>query len=216
MNIFVLGTGRCGTTTFMQACKHVSNFSTAHESRANLIGERRLCYPKNHIEVDNRLSWLLGRLDEAYGKNAFYVHLMRNEDSVAKSYLKRWENRSSIVFGYRSSIILGLDKSAEPLDVVRDMCQTVNANITQFLKDKPHKAIVRLESINEDFGAFWNAAKLEGNRASALAEWDIQHNSSERRDTLGRRRFGGVTRVAKIPRKLARIGKGLPGFIKRA
>ena len=63
MNIFVLNTGRCGSTTFIKACQHIRNYTALHESRANRIAEQRLAYPRDHIEADNRLSWFLGRLD---------------------------------------------------------------------------------------------------------------------------------------------------------
>lgn len=78
MNVFVLSTGRCGSTTFVKACEHITNFSAAHESRTGLLGAARLDYAGNHIEADNRLSWLLGRLDRTYGNAAFYVHLRRD------------------------------------------------------------------------------------------------------------------------------------------
>jgi len=89
MNVFVLNTGRCGSTTFARACRHISNFSSAHESRTYLFGEERLAYPSNHIEVDNRLSWLLGRLDRKYGDRAVYVHLKRNIHDTAASFVAR-------------------------------------------------------------------------------------------------------------------------------
>ncbi|MEW8461604.1 MAG: hypothetical protein AB2653_14955 [Candidatus Thiodiazotropha endolucinida] len=78
MNIFILNAGRCGSTTFVQACQHISNYSAAHESRSTLTGKQRLSYPDNHIEADNRLCWLLGRLEREYGNDAYYVHLTRN------------------------------------------------------------------------------------------------------------------------------------------
>jgi hypothetical protein len=65
VNVFVLNTGRCGSVTFIEACRHIRNYSAAHESRATLIGEQRLAYAANHIETDNRLCWFLGRLDKA-------------------------------------------------------------------------------------------------------------------------------------------------------
>jgi len=89
MNIFILNTGRCGSTTFIRACQHISNYSAAHESRLKLIGEQRLQYPPRHIEADNRLSWYLGRLDQRYGDQAFYVHLQRELQATAASYAKR-------------------------------------------------------------------------------------------------------------------------------
>ena len=64
MNIFILNTGRCGSTTFIKACEHIKNYTCAHESLLTEIGAQRFNYPQDHIEADNRLSWLLGRLDE--------------------------------------------------------------------------------------------------------------------------------------------------------
>ena len=42
MNVFILCTGRCGSLTFTRACGHMTNFTTAHESRVALIGDARL------------------------------------------------------------------------------------------------------------------------------------------------------------------------------
>ena len=63
MNVFILSTGRSGSQTFARACAHVSNYTSAHESRSGLLGDAHFDYPDNHIESDNRLSWMLGRLD---------------------------------------------------------------------------------------------------------------------------------------------------------
>ena len=85
MNIFVLNTGRCGSTTFIKACQHIQNFTASHESRSVFTGNQRLAYPRNHIEADNRLSWFLGKLDQEYGDNAVYVHLLRDRAATARS-----------------------------------------------------------------------------------------------------------------------------------
>jgi hypothetical protein len=90
MNVFILNTGRCGSTTFVKACEHITNFTTAHESRMHLIGNQRLAYPDNHIEADNRLAWFLGRLEAAYGDRAIYVHLRRDPLKTARSFEKRY------------------------------------------------------------------------------------------------------------------------------
>ncbi len=86
MNVFILNTGRCGSYTFHEACSHIKNFTSGHESRSTILGPNRLDYPENHIESDNRLSWLLGRLDKKYGDNAYYVHLLRNEKDLVYSF----------------------------------------------------------------------------------------------------------------------------------
>ena len=125
MNIFVLCTGRCGSTTFTRACEHITNFSSSHESLCKFLGVERFEYPKNHIEVDNRLSWLIGRLDKAYGDEAFYVHLKREDSLVAKSFTKRYGG--GIIKAYRGNgIIMGLPEAIDSMSVSLDYCRTVN------------------------------------------------------------------------------------------
>ena len=89
MNVFILNSGRCGSTTFIKACQHITNYSSAHESLSTETGPLRFNYPPNHIEADNRLSWLLGRLDKVYGDRAFYVHLKRNPEDTIRSFSRR-------------------------------------------------------------------------------------------------------------------------------
>ena len=135
MNVFILNTGRCGSTTFIKACCHIKNFTCAHESRSGMLGADRFDYPENHIEADNRLSWLLGRLDETYGDNAVYVHLKRNGSDTALSFTKRYSG--GIIKAYRGEgILMGLSEESYPMYVALDYCHTVNSNIDLFLKDK--------------------------------------------------------------------------------
>ena len=128
MNVFVLNTGRCGSTTFAKACGHISNFTCAHESRAGMLGDARFDYPANHIEADNRLSWLLGRLDEKYGDDAVYVHLLRDENDTARSFTKRYSG--GIIKAYRGhGILLGVSEESDPMSVALDYCHTVNLSL---------------------------------------------------------------------------------------
>lgn len=111
MNVFVLSTGRCGSLTFAKACEHITNFTSAHESKSdyarsaesNAIPYQSLTYPGCHIEIDNRLSWFLGGLDKTYGRDTYYVHLMRDRDLVARSYARRWHK--GIMMAFASGIL---------------------------------------------------------------------------------------------------------------
>ncbi|MBF0099558.1 MAG: hypothetical protein HQK77_01480 [Desulfobacterales bacterium] len=177
MNIFVLCTGRCGSTTFIKACKHISNFSSAHESRSAFLGADRLNYPENHIEADNRLSWLLGRIDKVYGAKAFYVHLKRNIYATAASFVKRYE--FGIMKAYRhDGIIMGLPESSDPISVALDYCDTVNSNIETFLKDKSLKMEFHLENAEENFRSFCESIGADVNMYAALSEFKIRYNAS--------------------------------------
>lgn len=176
MNVFVLSTGRCGSTTFVEACRHITNYTAAHESRARIAGPDRLKYPQRHIEADNRLSWFLGRLDREYGPNAFYVHLRRDDFKTAASLLNRYHG--GIMRAYSTGILMRKDAQHDPHVVCLDYCDTVNSNIECFLKDKPLKLTMRLENAKVDFRMFWERIGAQGDLKAALGEWDVRHNPS--------------------------------------
>ncbi len=192
MNVFVLNTGRCGSTTFAKACSHISNYSSGHEINTGRIGRARMEYPDNHIEADNRLSWMLGRLDSRFGKDAFYVHLTRDKDSTAKSHAKRFSK--GIIPAYKNGI-LRISREIPPLKVAEDYHRTVSANIEMFLKDKPDKMRFRIENAKNDFVAFWEAIDAEGDLDAALSEFDVKHNAS------------GKARTENLPRPLRKLAR---------
>lgn len=173
MNVFVLTTGRSGSTTFYEACKHIENYTCGHESRASLSGEERLNYPDNHIEIDNRLSWFLGRLDEKYGNKAIYVHLKRDEKAVAESYYKRREFPVGIMRAYFLNILMKYKCTFE--DAV-DLTNTVNSNINLFLKDKNQVQILHLESIQDDMPSFLSLINAKCKKEDVLKSFDSIHN----------------------------------------
>ena len=173
MNIFVLNTGRCGSVSLNTACSYINNFTSAHESRSNL----HIDYPSNHIEIDNRLSWFLGRLERQYGDNAKYVHLKRNSDKVANSMLNRYNK--GIMQAYHKRILL-FKPQATKLEICKDYVHTVNSNIESFLKDKTHVMEINVENFSEDFKKFWNFIDAEGNLEKALEQLSKKHNVSKK------------------------------------
>ena len=175
MNIFVLNAGRCGSTTFIKACEHITNYTAAHESRVHLTGDMRIDYPDNHIEADNRLSWLLGRIDRKFGTDAHYIHLLRDRKKSVASFVKR--SRFGIMKAYREGILLG-GNNQTPEQIADDYLETIETNISLFLKDKPMASTFRLEQAEEDFKRFWQRIGAEGDLDRALNEWQIQHNAS--------------------------------------
>jgi hypothetical protein len=120
-------------------------------------------------------------LDSAFGDSAFYVHLKRDRDDVAKSFLKR--------FGYNKSIIdafcAGIRKTpphtlddASKLLACYDYIDTVTANIESFLSDKSDVMHIEIENIRNDFGVFWNHIGAEGSLDDAIKEFEVRHNAS--------------------------------------
>ncbi len=210
MNVFILNTGRCGSTTFIKACQHISNYSCAHESRSAMLGEERLNYPENHIEADNRLSWLLGRLDKKYGDSAVYVHLKRNESDTAHSFTKRYSG--GIIKAYRGAgILMGLTEKSDPMSVSLDYCDTVNSNIDLFLKDKSRKTTITLENIDQDFTEFLVLINAEGDISAALGEFNTKYNATRKPHEKMKNSL-----IARIAAKLRRLIIKFPVFIKNA
>lgn len=178
-HVFVLCTGRCGSLTLARACGHLTNYTAGHESRWSLIGEARLDYPTGHIEVDNRLSWFLGRLGARFGREAGYVHLTRDPEAVAASYLKR--RHFGIMRAYGRDIIWRPGAAYDPAlaeAIARDYVATVTANIEAFLADKPHVLAMRLETLPADFERFCDWAGAEGDLDAARDELTVRHNRS--------------------------------------
>jgi hypothetical protein len=186
MNVFVLCTGRCGSHTFARACSHITNFTSNHESRKRALGSDRVAFPDQHIEIDNRLSWFLGRLERRFGNSARYVHLLRDPEEVALSYNQRWLGPNSLISAYRRGI-LTFSSELEPIAVSRDLVSTINENIEAFLSSKKYTMTFRLENARQDWSKFWDWIGAEGCLAASLDEWAIRYKATkERRPSLSR------------------------------
>jgi len=182
MNVFVLCTGRCGSKTFSKACGEIKNYTSGHETRSGFIGFNRTNYPRDHIEIDNRLSWFLGRLDKIYGDAAVYVHLTRFSEKVVRSYTRRYRN--GIIMSYYGSnnngILLGVDKNNyRKSDIVRDYVHTVDSNIEFFLKDKTKKMNFDIAKANELFPEFCKLINAEVDMDKALEHFNTRYNESK-------------------------------------
>lgn len=206
-NVLVLCTGRCGSTTFAAACGHISNWSAGHETRCHLLGPDRLAYPPRHIEADNRLSWMLGRVQAAFGAKTAYVHLTRDAEAVARSYAHR--AGYGIMHAYLHGMVFPPPGPAAPRPVLphaRDMVATITANIEAFLSDKPHVLRLRMEAAEEEFPRFWDWIGAEGRLDLALQEWSIRHNETAPAGAV--RQMG---RIGTWPRQLRRALRWSPG-----
>jgi hypothetical protein len=209
VNVFVLSTGRCGSTTFARACGHVENYSAAHESRISCV-KKRVDYPDDHIEIDNHLAWFLGCLDDRYGNDAFYVHLKRDLEETARSRKHREARKvdPGLMWAYGQRIIWE-NEEAKLIDVCRHYCQTVNSNIRLFLKDKSKTMTIRLESIQEDFRRFWGRIGATGPIEAAVQEWNRRHNKSEEIEVQR-------SLPVRAARKVGRLVYKLPQFVREA
>ena len=174
MRVFVLSPQRCGSVSLSAACKHITNFTSGHETRTELA----IKYPNDHIEIDNRLAFFLGRLEKNYGDNAYYVYLKRDPKKVANSCLNRYN--WGIMRGYHKRILLFKPNSTK-FEICMDYVKTVNTNIELFLKNKTNKIEVHVENFEEDFKKFWDFIDAEGNQNIAISELTKKHNTSKKR-----------------------------------
>ena len=77
MRVFVLNTGRCGSTSLTNALRRLPDFTCKQEEtmRAKAL---HLEYPDNHIAIDHRLAWALPYLKAKY-RSALFVDLKRTD-----------------------------------------------------------------------------------------------------------------------------------------
>jgi hypothetical protein len=211
MNVFVLTTGRSGSLTFAEACRHISNYSTGHETRVGLIGPDRLAYPPDHIEVDNRLAWFPGRLEAAYGDDAFYLHLRRDAEATAASMARRWSKPA--MRSYRQGILWDVDPATDRVALARDLVETLDSNILHFLRDKSESMTIDIETATASFPTFWQRIGAEGDLEAALAELGSRHHEGMSARTTPRPSSGTDQRAPKNERgwrrwKAPRLGRG--------
>lgn len=177
MRVFVLTTGKSGSTTFAKACSHIVNYTSAHESRCHL-SEARCVFPDDHIEVANRLSWFLGTLDRLYGDDPVYVHLTRPREHVIASMRTRWQNG---LLRAMDDGILQRRPQENWHDLASLTVQTIEDNIALFLRDKTKVVEVSLPDLRPGFDEMWHRISAEGDIEAAHAELTVRHNKRKRR-----------------------------------
>ena len=177
MNVFVLCTGRTGSVSFYKVCNHIKNFTISHESRENLDFK----YDTNHIEIDNRLCWFLGRLDKNYGDNAIYVHLKRDLDKVAESFSQRFYYKRGISLAYKYNLLRTKQISGKSdIEICRDLVKTCEENILFFLENKSQVIKIDVENFREGIKKFWTFIDAEGDLNRALQELEIKRNKTNK------------------------------------
>ncbi|PIB34834.1 hypothetical protein BFP72_05155 [Reichenbachiella sp. 5M10] len=183
MRVFILCTGRSGSVAIIKACSHIKNFSASHESLSNQWAERRMDYPDQHIESDNRLSWQLGTLEKKFGDEAIYIHLTRDREKVAYSLLQRYYQPASIIDSFCEGIRMTPPEKLnidQRMQACYDYVDTITDNIEVFLSNKTKTMNLALENIQEDFPKMWELIGAEGDMEAALAEFATPHNSSKK------------------------------------
>lgn len=122
-NVFVISPGRTGTAALSKALVHLDGFTAGHETADGELAANRFPYPERHVEIDNRLTWMLGTLVKAHAPEETLIILVkRDRDAVAKSYLQRFLVPNGILASYSDGVIR---HGGRTLEVARDYVSTV-------------------------------------------------------------------------------------------
>ena len=114
--------------------------------------------------------------------DTFYVHLTRRRKLVARSYSNLFHSgfHSSMMRAFSQGILIRPRwKPKQHVKVARFYVDTVNDNIQEFLRHRPHTMDFPLEQAGELFPVFWQWIGAEGDLTAAMAEFDVRHNASK-------------------------------------
>jgi hypothetical protein len=118
-------------------------------------------------------------LEKEYGDAAYYVHLLRRREDVARSIITRGED--SIIFSFASGVLQHYRQARtlseqQRYEIGLQYWDTINDNIQLFLRGKTKQITLWLHEIEEPFQRFWREISAEGDLGGALAEWNVRHN----------------------------------------
>ena len=175
MRVFVVGTGRCGSVSFREACRHATNYTAGHESKCGLLE-----YPDAWIEVNPQLRCCIPHLAEKY-PDASWVHLVRTPETCIPSLAAL--GHGSVMHSYRllhNSVV----PSDDPRDVAYRYYWAENDAIRVMLAacvPETQRMVVRLEDVKAQWADFWRFARCEGDYEASLRSWDVRRNTREER-----------------------------------
>lgn len=167
-NVFVVGTGRCGTTTFAAACRYATNKTVSREGQAGGVYQLDK-YPDSHIEVDAPLAFWMPRLRLLY-PGCRFVHLVRYADR--DGCLASMVTHDPDICRFFGQMVYHF-ADCEPMDGAAALYEIVNDMI-----GGPDVLRVRLREVKERWGQVWEWMECEGNFEQSREEWNVRHNSS--------------------------------------
>jgi len=169
MRVFGVGTGRCGTCTLYQACTHIENYTSGHETQAGIVSPHE--YSDNHIEISSQLVLEIPTLKEKY-PDAVFVHVIRDKDSCVESLLRNcWDAMEAYASQWH--------QTNHPYDTViaaSKFYDQVNAMCMFFSEIR-----IELESPLNGWQQLWSRLGAEGNYAESVIVWDKRYNAREHR-----------------------------------
>jgi hypothetical protein len=166
MRVFVVGTGRCGTTTFYQACRHITNYTVGHESEGFRIPKYE--FDDKHIEVSHLNSIALPLLVKKY-PDSMFIHLIRDRQATIQSWVNGHPDLHEELncwsrLWYMERNLDAAQIAAARYDRVFELCERMTT------------WSFKLDRATMWWGVFWRYIKAEGSYDEALKEFSRAYN----------------------------------------
>lgn len=170
MRVFVVGTGRCGTVSFREACRYIENYTSGHETISH-----ELEYPDQYIEVNPHFHARLHTLIYKY-PDALWVHLIRRYDVCVESLAAMDDGQVMLSLGRMYPSIYPAHDALEIASLFyHDINLRINRSLCSMVSPDRRMAI-HLETVKHQWKTFWDWIHAEGDYQASLASWDTPHN----------------------------------------
>lgn len=160
MRVFVTGTGRCGTSTFYQACRYLRDYTAGHESFVARLPTWE--FPDQHVEVASQLAYAIPVLRRRY-PDARWVHLIRDRAPCVESLARQcWDSMAAFALQW-----FLVEHPYDILGAAGQFYDLTNDLISALIPTG--SLLVRIETVQEQWPGFceWLDAECDGD---AVAE----------------------------------------------
>lgn len=176
MRVFVVGTGRCGTSTFYQAAKSIEGYTCGHESEAARIPS--WTFPDNHVEVAAQLVYAIPLVLEKY-PDSKWVHLIREREACVDSLAHQvWASMAAFAQQW-----FMCDHPADVVKTAAKFYDMTNALIPALVPEKQLMTI-HLETLRRQWPDFctWIGARYFGDVVDEVFEKRFNPGNARGRD----------------------------------
>lgn len=175
MRVFVTGTGRCGSVSFREACRPITNYTCSHEAPCGLLH-----WPDQHVAVNPQIRRCIAAIARNHPE-ALWVHLVREREACVRSLARL--DRGGVMRTY-AALRPTTVPSMQPADIAEAFYRDETANIEASLEvhvPAERRRMMRLETIKDQWHDFWGWIGAEGDLDASIAAWDVLRNTAAER-----------------------------------
>lgn len=187
MRVFVVGTGRSGTSTAYHALQHVAKHTVGHESRAGILLHHE--YPENHIEVSSQLIPEIVQLALQY-PNAKWIWLKRGKSATVRSIATQCPDAMA-AYGFQwFQVVVKKEeprRSEQLLQIAELYYDAMYSLLSSLLPTDAY--CLHIETIKDQWEACWKYHAWEGDFQASLSAWNRHYNAH---DARGRDNYSGA------------------------